>query len=209
MTETTTNGRPKRKQLSEQLDRLDGIIDVLAEGLNKAVADAAREGTRLAVKDAILEILTNPELRSLIAPQVTACTARNCTRVCDAFSFRPFTATSRRVEGEDRRDNCGTQRRSAEGHQCGVEPLPDPLGRSCRHDERGRGSGSDPSGVAAGVRSSRSCRDVCPDFPACPHRCGRRSRSCCRGRYRSDRVASASIRPLARIGVTERCTVWC
>ncbi len=72
MTETTTNGRPKRKQLSEQLDRLDGIIDVLADGLNKAVADAAREGTRLAVKDAILEILTNPELRALIAPQVSA-----------------------------------------------------------------------------------------------------------------------------------------
>ena len=41
MPETTTNGKPKRKQLSEQLDRLDGIIDVLAEGLNKAVADAA------------------------------------------------------------------------------------------------------------------------------------------------------------------------
>lgn len=72
MSETTINGRPKRKQLSEQLDRLDGIIDALAEGLNKAVADAAREGTRLAVKDAILEILTNPELRALIAPQSSA-----------------------------------------------------------------------------------------------------------------------------------------
>lgn len=66
MTETI-NGRPKRKQLSEQLDRLDGIIDALAEGLNKAVADAAREGTRLAVKDAILEIISNPELRALLA----------------------------------------------------------------------------------------------------------------------------------------------
>lgn len=66
----TTNGRPRRKQLSDQLDRLDTIIDALAEGLNKAVADAAREGTRLAVKDAILEILANPELRSLIAAPV-------------------------------------------------------------------------------------------------------------------------------------------
>jgi hypothetical protein len=66
---TTTNGKP-RKQLADQLDRLDGIIDALAEGLNGAVADAAREGTRLAVKDAIVEIMTNPELRALLAPAV-------------------------------------------------------------------------------------------------------------------------------------------
>ncbi len=62
-----TNGKP-RKQLADQLDRLDGIIDALADGLNQAVADAAREGTRLAVKDAIVEIMTNPELRALLAP---------------------------------------------------------------------------------------------------------------------------------------------
>jgi len=64
----TMNGKPQRKQLADQLDRLDGIIDALAEGLNGAVADAAREGTRLAVKDAIVEIMTNPELRALLAP---------------------------------------------------------------------------------------------------------------------------------------------
>jgi hypothetical protein len=57
MSATTTNGKP-RKQLSDQLDRLDGIIDALADGLNQAVIDAAREGTRLAVKDAIVEIMT-------------------------------------------------------------------------------------------------------------------------------------------------------
>ena len=70
-TATATNGRPRR-QLADQLDRLDGIIDALAEGLNGAVADAAREGTRLAVKDAILEILTNPDLRALIATAAPA-----------------------------------------------------------------------------------------------------------------------------------------
>lgn len=59
------NGRP-RKQLSEQLDRLDSIIDGLCDGLPRAVADAARDGTRLAVRDAILEVMTNPELRALI-----------------------------------------------------------------------------------------------------------------------------------------------
>ena len=65
---TTMNGKPQRKQLADQLDRLDGIIDALAEGLNQAVADACREGTRLAVKDAIVEIMTNPELRAMLAP---------------------------------------------------------------------------------------------------------------------------------------------
>lgn len=66
---TLSNGKPQRKQLADQLDRLDAIIDALAEGLNGAVADACREGTRLAVKDAIVEILTNPELRAMLVPQ--------------------------------------------------------------------------------------------------------------------------------------------
>ena len=63
-TATVTNDRPQRKQLSDQLDRLDGILDALSEGLNGAVTDAAREGTRLAVRDAIVEILTDPTLRT-------------------------------------------------------------------------------------------------------------------------------------------------
>ena len=66
MTIAMTNGRLPRKQLADQLDRLDGIIDLLGEGLSQAVADACRDGSRLAVKDAILEILGNPELRRLI-----------------------------------------------------------------------------------------------------------------------------------------------
>lgn len=67
-TTTVTNGKP-RKQLSDQLDRMDGILDALAEGLPGAVTDACREGARQAVKDAIIEVLTNPELRALIAPR--------------------------------------------------------------------------------------------------------------------------------------------
>jgi hypothetical protein len=63
-TTTTDNDTPRRKQLSDQLDRLDGIIDALGEGLNGAVADAAWEGTRLALKDAIVEIMVDPVLRA-------------------------------------------------------------------------------------------------------------------------------------------------
>src|SRR4051794_29093174 len=61
---TVSNSRPPRKQLSDQLDRLDTILEALSDGLNGAVADAAREGTRLAVKDAVVEILTDPNLRA-------------------------------------------------------------------------------------------------------------------------------------------------
>jgi hypothetical protein len=67
MTATLTNGnpaRPQRKQLSDQLDRLDFILDGFAEGLNEALADAARTATRMAVKDAVVELLTDPELRA-------------------------------------------------------------------------------------------------------------------------------------------------
>lgn len=71
-TTTATNGKP-RKQLSDQLDRLDvqmdradAILDALSDGLNGAVADAAKKGTRAAVKDAVIELLTDPELRAAL-----------------------------------------------------------------------------------------------------------------------------------------------
>ena len=70
MTATMTNGRPQRKQLSEQLDRLEeqlerhnSILDALSEGLNGAVTDAAKEGTKEAVTAAVIELLTNADLR--------------------------------------------------------------------------------------------------------------------------------------------------
>src|SRR5260370_18385519 len=59
-----TNSKPPRKQLSDQLDRLDLILDALSDGLNGAVAEAAPEGTRLAVRDAVVEIMAGPTLRA-------------------------------------------------------------------------------------------------------------------------------------------------
>ena len=64
----TATAKP-RKQLADQLDRLDGIIDLLADGLPDAVADATRAGTR----QALVELLADPEviarLRSALAPK--------------------------------------------------------------------------------------------------------------------------------------------
>jgi hypothetical protein len=66
------NGKP-RKQLSDQLDRLDDLIDVLGDGLNDAVVTAMRDGARQAVKEALVEVLTHPEfltaLQSVIGPK--------------------------------------------------------------------------------------------------------------------------------------------
>jgi hypothetical protein len=73
---TISNAKAPRKQLSDQLDRLDSILDGLGEGLNGAVAEATREGTRSAVRDAIVEILTDATLRTKLhqatAPETPA-----------------------------------------------------------------------------------------------------------------------------------------
>jgi hypothetical protein len=81
---TISNAKLPRKQLSDQLDRLDSILDGLGDGLNGAVAEAAREGTRLAVKDAVVEIMTDPTLRTKLhqatAPETPAEPAEAETR---------------------------------------------------------------------------------------------------------------------------------
>jgi len=67
MTNTTlTNGRLSRKTLSSQIDRLDAMLDGLADNLNEAVAmavkDSVAEVVRNAVEAAVKEVLSNPEL---------------------------------------------------------------------------------------------------------------------------------------------------
>jgi hypothetical protein len=46
---TKDNGRLPRKTLSAQLDRLDDILDGLADSLNGAVAQAVKDAVGLAV----------------------------------------------------------------------------------------------------------------------------------------------------------------
>src|SRR5262245_19552822 len=70
---TNTNGRPQRKTLASQLDRLDGIIDALADGLNEAVVDVVRQAVAAAVQEAVeavlREVLARPEVLRLLAAQ--------------------------------------------------------------------------------------------------------------------------------------------
>jgi hypothetical protein len=71
MTSPHTNGR-KRPSLSEQINRLDGILDGLSDGLNDAVADAVQAAVGLAVKEAVQtvlkELLANPAIVAKLHP---------------------------------------------------------------------------------------------------------------------------------------------
>jgi hypothetical protein len=68
MTTTTqhSNGRAMRKSLADQIDRLDTILDGLADALNESVATAVREvideAVTEAVQAAVTEVLSSPEL---------------------------------------------------------------------------------------------------------------------------------------------------
>src|SRR5471030_816723 len=66
---TMTNGRA-RKSLADQMDRLDRVLDGLADALDGAVASAMREG----VRQVLAELLTDPALCQglrMLAPEPT------------------------------------------------------------------------------------------------------------------------------------------
>jgi hypothetical protein len=81
-----------RKSLSEQIDRLDKILDGLATALNGAVADAVTQAVSLAVKEAVqtvlTEVLSNPDLRAQLQGSAAAPIA------ADAYPAIRSTATS-------------------------------------------------------------------------------------------------------------------
>jgi hypothetical protein len=96
VTTTNQNDRTARKSLADQIDRLDAILDGLAENLNAAVVDAVasavKDAVTVAVQEAVhaavLEVLTNAELRKRLQTPATqpsapvvivlANTARRC-----------------------------------------------------------------------------------------------------------------------------------
>jgi hypothetical protein len=64
-----TNGK-LRKSLADQIDRLDAILDGLANALNESVAAAVKEAVGLAVREAVQavfsEVLTNPAVLAAV-----------------------------------------------------------------------------------------------------------------------------------------------
>ena len=61
MTQMMTNGRP-RKQLSEQIDRLELTVSNLGLGLREAVREATTQAVREAVGELVAEVVTNPDI---------------------------------------------------------------------------------------------------------------------------------------------------
>jgi hypothetical protein len=65
MTTTNTNGRLARKSLASEINRLDSLLEGLAENLNEAVATAVKDAVSQAVREAvnavIQEVLTNAD----------------------------------------------------------------------------------------------------------------------------------------------------
>ena len=74
---TNTNGQV-RKTLASQIDRLDSMLDGLAEGINDTVVTAVKEAVNQVVREAvqavITELLTNPDLQQRLHP---ACATPN------------------------------------------------------------------------------------------------------------------------------------
>ena len=76
---TTNNTTRPRKNLADQINRLDSILDGLSDNLNEAVAAAVQQAVTTAVKEAvttgvqqaIVEVLTNAELQQLLRPPTT------------------------------------------------------------------------------------------------------------------------------------------
>jgi hypothetical protein len=64
MAQMTTNGRP-RKQLSEQIDRLEQAVGGLGLGLREAVREATTQAVREAVGELVTEVVTNPDVAAL------------------------------------------------------------------------------------------------------------------------------------------------
>ena len=61
-----SDGKPQRKTLASQIDRLDSIIDDLSDGLNQAVAHAVTQAVTVAVQQAVEGVVqavtANPQL---------------------------------------------------------------------------------------------------------------------------------------------------
>jgi hypothetical protein len=79
MSKNSLDNGTGRKQLADQLDRLDGILDGLAESFNAAIATTVEKAVSGAVKEAVegvlVEVLTNPvfqQLQKATAPEPTA-----------------------------------------------------------------------------------------------------------------------------------------
>jgi hypothetical protein len=107
------NNRP-RKTLASQLDRLDSVLDGLAENLNQAVADAVQG----AVHKALVELMTNPELIALVGGAAGRAAPTPALTPPEALPVQPDDRPTLGQRLGQARDWAGAQVRGA-GAACG------------------------------------------------------------------------------------------
>jgi hypothetical protein len=73
---SVTNGRGQRPSLAQQIDHLDRILDNLSAALQEAVADAVTMAVARVVQAALVEVMTNPELRRRLSAESPITLAR-------------------------------------------------------------------------------------------------------------------------------------
>jgi len=67
----SSNGKI-RKNLSDQIDRLDRVLDGLGDGLNEAIAEAVKVAVGQAVQVVLTEVLSNPEILAKLSGALPA-----------------------------------------------------------------------------------------------------------------------------------------
>jgi hypothetical protein len=109
MTMTTTNrplsnGNAQRKSLSSQLDRLDSILDGLDGALSGAITDAVKDAVSTAVAETVratlIEIVSNPQVISLlrgVVPSIVQPTGQQEAQAPRASEPTPHGPTRRGV----------------------------------------------------------------------------------------------------------------
>jgi hypothetical protein len=95
MTTIMQSNTRQRKSLAEQIDRLDRILDGLAEGLNEAVAAAVQQAVALAVRQAVQTVLTEVLSNPLVLDTIPSNAAPSTAAAPEPTG--PETAVARRV----------------------------------------------------------------------------------------------------------------
>src|SRR5690348_13245926 len=95
MTVLTNHSEKKaRKSLADQIDRLESLLGGLGKNLNHAVESALKETTATvvqeAVRQALLEVLTNPDVLTLMGTvSPTPSSTPPATQAADDHQSRP------------------------------------------------------------------------------------------------------------------------
>ena len=109
------NGLPARKSLAEQIDRLDRILDGLAEALHDSITDAARAGSQVALTELFRDLRNDPVGRDALRATLAGPPASVRGTTVRAWGTRLASFSSRGCRSGNRLIRLLGSRRSAMG----------------------------------------------------------------------------------------------